>query len=239
MTTVTCAECGKSFERDTHKAKRSKNNFCNNQCYSAYNRGGNSPLYKGGKYEHVCETCGTTFENYQKTQKCCSIKCSAVNRRVDWVKRGCTNCKKEFGVVPSAAKWAKIRGNKESFCSPKCKYEYYRGAAAPSFKTGKNTNERGYVRLTTTDEKDGKQTNYEHVSVMEKHLGRRLTKDECVHHINHVRHDNRIENLELMAKSDHARLHLKKRIKDGTLFLDKDGNKIVHGRDEKTGRFVS
>lgn len=39
----------------------------------------------------------------------------------------------------------------------------------------------------------------EHRMIMERHIGRKLSPDETVHHRNGVRHDNRIENLELWA----------------------------------------
>lgn len=48
---------------------------------------------------------------------------------------------------------------------------------------------------------------FEHDIVMERYLGKYLEKGEVVHHINGIRDDNRIENLELLSHSDHARHH--------------------------------
>jgi hypothetical protein len=49
----------------------------------------------------------------------------------------------------------------------------------------------------------------EHRVVVERRLGRYLTGDEVVHHINGVKHDNRSENLEVMGAVEHNVLTMK------------------------------
>lgn len=76
----------------------------------------------------------------------------------------------------------------------------------------------GYIEFTRGPNKGRRQ----HVVIMEEHIGRRLHRNECVHHINGVRDDNRIENLALMTVSEHSRHHALER---------------VHNRNSK-GKFV-
>lgn len=47
----------------------------------------------------------------------------------------------------------------------------------------------------------------EHRWVMEQHLGRELLPTEQVHHINHNRLDNRVENLEVVTTAEHGKRH--------------------------------
>ena len=48
---------------------------------------------------------------------------------------------------------------------------------------------------------------YMHIVIAEQTLGRRLNQDEVVHHINGDKSDNRPENLKVMTRSEHIKLH--------------------------------
>lgn len=52
---------------------------------------------------------------------------------------------------------------------------------------------------------------HEHRAVVEAHLGRKLRSDEIVHHKNHNKRDNRLRNLAVMSRAEHARLHFSRR----------------------------
>ena len=85
------------------------------------------------------------------------------------------------------------------------------GPLAPGWKGGRYVDSRkGYIYVYVPDHPFAKKNGegdggyyLEHRLVMEKHIGRYLTIDEEVHHINGVKDDNRLENLELVMKKMH------------------------------------
>lgn len=81
-----------------------------------------------------------------------------------------------------------------------------RGEKSPTWKGGKTRSRKGYVVLRN----DG-DVIFEHRAVMEAHIGRKLTDDEVVHHINGDKTDNRLENLQLMTRGEHSTMHNKRR----------------------------
>jgi hypothetical protein len=64
------------------------------------------------------------------------------------------------------------------------------------------TSDNPYFSMARHDRPNAKSSGYipEHRLIMAQHLGKVLKDTEVVHHINHIRDDNRIENLELMER---------------------------------------
>lgn len=83
---------------------------------------------------------------------------------------------------------------------------------------GYKVNEDGYVllRIPGHPMADGQGYVKEHRLVLAQALGRALLPEEDGHHKNHVRHDNRPENLELKAThAGHMREHAYERSREG------------------------
>ena len=108
-----------------------------------------------------------------------------------------------------------------------CEYPNSRVAATENGKKNKGRRKRtdyefgghekkrtdGYIKVYVPDHPNCTADGYvmKHILVVERAIGRYLTEKECVHHINHIRDDNRIENLKLMTISEHMSMHTKER----------------------------
>jgi len=124
-------------------------------------------------------------------------------------------------------------------CSKECRSvmfsKYRRGIDSPSYglrkeqtanyKGGKYINQKGYYLILSNEHpfRDKNNYVYEHRLIVEQNYqlfdekyfvvidGKHyLKKESIVHHKNENKSDNRIENLDVMTKSEHQRLHTKK-----------------------------
>jgi len=109
---------------------------------------------------------------------------------------------KQLGVTPAAV-YAILR-NAGVTIREVAVYPTRRGENNPAWSGGRHIS-RGYVVVYHDHPSRRQKRRYalEHRVVMERLIGRPLTRDEIVHHMNGIRTDNRPENLALTTRKDH------------------------------------
>ena len=190
-----CEECGNYYYRRSDK----KSKYC-------------SPICVGVQFKvdktRICPICNSEFQYRNKTEIYCSNKCSGISKRGDVINTQCAFCGKEM----NKRKW-ELNGSVNNFCNKECYYEYIRenpktGEYHPNWNGGVYMQD-GYKSLK---QEDGSYK-FEHRIVMEEYLGRELSSDEIIHHIDGNRSNNDISNLQLLSRTEHIEIHREDLIK--------------------------
>lgn len=161
----------------------------------------------------ICEICKNPFDSYPcriGRYKTCSKKCADINKSKIAKERGYG--KWMIGKTHSLETCNKIsksnigktgywKGKKFSSEHIKNRSVSQSGVNNGKWKGGKTFDKDGYVLILCKNHPFSINKRYirEHRLVMEKNIGRHLLPEEVVHHINGIKNDNRIENLELFA----------------------------------------
>ena len=154
----------------------------------------------------ICELCGISFKGRKET-KFCSRECYVKFRHPNGkpIIKNCLNCGKKF-----KARIAYIKKGGAKYCGRSCYGVHSQKDGGRNLKEGKHLH-RGYVFVRKLDHPHQSGGNVpEHRLVVEEKIGRYLRPDEHVHHVNHIKNDNRIENLMVVNNKEHRELHAKR-----------------------------
>lgn len=128
---------------------------------------------------------------------------------------GCTDKAKKKISLANTGKTSSQKGKKLSEETrakiSKQKTGVYKNVT--EFGGHKKKHKDGYIKVYIPSHPYATKDGYvmEHILVMEKQIGRYISRKEVVHHKNRIRDDNRIENLMLMTFKEHAKMHMEER----------------------------
>jgi endogenous inhibitor of DNA gyrase (YacG/DUF329 family) len=151
-----------------------------------------------------CETCGAAIyvPPYQENKRFCSVACHNAHQSRNRQTNTCPVCGKEWTLSASQ------KYHRADYCSRACEARSRIKRPLDREHNGKPAviDGHGYVRIYEPGHPRATKAGwiFEHRWVVEQALGRYLDRDEHVHHINHVRIDNRPENLQLLSHREHA-----------------------------------
>jgi len=115
------------------------------------------------------------------------------------VKCICKTCKKEFEIWPCS-----FKKGEGKYCSKTCYGISLQEDGNRAWIDGRSKKRNPYK----VKWKDGRKQK-EHRIIMEESLGRKLSKDEIVHHIDGDKRNNKKSNLRILTRSEHAKLYWK------------------------------
>ncbi len=160
-----------------------------------------------------CDSCGKSVtENtcwYKQSKKhYCSQSCYWKDKKGKWIDFSCLNCNKKFKRAIASVKRSKRDGYKIQFCCVVCRRQYktiHKKSRSEIYRKYNNSSKGKTKKRVWFELKEylGKETI----------LGNKLSS-KCgsnskllIHHINGIHIDNRIENLVVLCRSCHAKVH--------------------------------
>lgn len=181
--------------------KYAKSKKCRSCYLETVEKGEESKKWTGGKPR--CTHCNKLLSDY--TSKVCR-KCYAEKSI------GSTNPNWRGGI-PKCIDCGKKLSDYVSVRCKKCKGDSQQGELNPNWIGGR-VKKDGYIYLYKPNHPNSNKQGYifEHRYVVSEIIGRPLTNEDVIHHINHISDDNRIDNLMLTTKKEHRQQHLGSRV---------------------------
>lgn len=152
-----------------------------------------------------CIQCHKEFITWHRVQKLCSRKCRATYHK-NGIYKNCIVCGTRYYVQRN-------RINKISkYCSRRCLAKKHLAKYVLIYGFQKTSTPPHKYKTVSIKTSNGQSKQIrEHRWIMEQYLGRKLSSNEHVHHIDGNPLNNSIDNLVILTNSEHQKIELRKR----------------------------